>query len=130
MKPNPELLADRYGARKPANQKRFKVLAILGVAAMTVTAMWFGFANYSPISHQDISFRVMSELEIEVEFELSKPTDATVVCSLEALNNAFATVGYVELEFGPSEVTTNRHTVRILTTELAVTGLVDQCQLR
>lgn len=124
-----DLLASRYGQKAPANPKRLKFFAIFGVAGMTATAMWFGFANHSPFSHQDIGFRVISQWETEVDFELTKQADATVICSVEALNNAFATVGWVELEFGPSESTTNRHTVSVNTTELAVTGLVDECRL-
>lgn len=97
---------------------------------LTITAIWFGVANYSPVSYQNIGFRVISELQTEVDFELTKPVGATVVCSVEALNNAFATVGWVELEFGPSEFQTIRHTVSLNTTELAVTGLVDECNQR
>lgn len=97
---------------------------------LTITAMWFGFANYSPVSYQNIGFRVISEWQTEVDFELTKPTNATVVCSVETLNNAFATVGWVELEFGPNNSQTIRHTVTVNTTELAVTGLVDECNQR
>jgi hypothetical protein len=39
-------------------------------------------------------------------------------------------VGYVQVELGPSDFQTNRHTVSVNTTEMAVTGLVDECRLR
>lgn len=124
-----ELLSKRYGVRK-SNPKRNKVLAIIGVALMTVTAAWFGFANYSPLSYQDQGYRVVSEFRTEVDFELTKPKNQTAICSIQALNNQFAQVGWVELEFGPSEFTTLRHTVAVNTTEEAVTGLVHNCSLR
>jgi hypothetical protein len=92
--------------------------------------MWFGIANFSPVSHRDVGFRVISEWQTEVDFEVTKPTDATVICSIETLNNSYLTVGYIEVELGPSDFQTNRHTVSVNTTEMAVTGLVDECRLR
>jgi hypothetical protein len=130
MESNANLLETRYGQKPPRDPKSFRRFAIVGVTALTLTAMWFGIANYSPVSYQNIGFRVISELQTEVDFELTKPANATVVCSVEALNNAFATVGWIELEFGPSELQTIRHTVSLITTELAVTGLVDECNQR
>jgi type IV secretory pathway component VirB8 len=124
-----ELLSQRYGERK-SNPKRNIILAIIGVSTMTATAAWFGFANYSPLSYQDQGYRVISQYRTEVDFELTKPKDATAICSIQALNNQFAQVGWVELEFGPSEYTTLRHTVPLNTTEEAVTGLVHSCALR
>jgi hypothetical protein len=130
MESNADLLAQRYGQRPKRDPKQYRVVAIAGVVLMTMTAMWFGYANYSPVTHQDIGFRVISQWQVEVDFELSKPQDATVVCSIQALNNSYLAVGYLEVELGPSDFQTNRHTVSVNTTELAVTGLVDECRLR
>ena len=130
MEPNQDLLADRYGQKPAADPKRFRALAIIGVAIMTIVAMWFGIANFSPVSHRDVGFRVISQWQTEVDFEVTKPIDATVICSIEALNNSYLTVGYIEVELGPSDFQTNRHTVSVNTTEMAVTGLVDECRLR
>jgi hypothetical protein len=130
MESNADLLAQRYGHKPKRDPKQYRVVAIAGVVLMTVTAMWFGYANYSPVSHQDIGFRVISQWQVEVDFELTKPQDASVVCSIQALNNSYLAVGYLEVELGPSDFQTNRHTVSVNTTELAVTGLVDECRLR
>jgi len=124
-----ELLAKRYGV-KQSNPKRNKVLAIAGVAALTITAAWFSFSNYSPLSFQDLGYRVLSDTRVEVDFEVTRPEGADVVCSLEALNNQFAPVGWIELVIPGSDSTKVRNTVTINTTELAVTGLVDECRLR
>ena len=130
MEPNQKLLTDRYGQEPPRDPTQLRVFAIVGVALMTIVAMWFGIANFSPVSHRDVGFRVISQWQTEVEFEVTKPTDATVVCGIETLNNSYLTVGYVEVELGPSDFQTNRHTVSVNTTEMAVTGLVDECRLR
>jgi hypothetical protein len=125
-----ELLSERYGVRAQGSKKRNQVLALIAVIVMTLIAAWFGFANYSPVSHNDIGYRVLSDYRVEVDFELTKPRSETVRCSFQALNNQFAKVGWIELEFGPSDSDTLRHTISFSTTELAVTGLVDTCRLR
>lgn len=124
-----ELLSQRYGD-KPSNPKRTRVLTWVGVGLLTAIAAWFGFANYSPLSYQDIGFRVINDTTVEVDFEVTTPVGTVAICAIEALNNSFAQVGWVELMLPASEAETNRHTVTLTTTELAVTGLVDECRLR
>jgi hypothetical protein len=130
MTTNEELLAERYGAKKPNNPIRNRVLSILGVAGLVAMAGYFALANYSPVTSTDVGFRVLSDWRTEVDFELSKPAEAVVVCSFEALDNSFGVVGWAEYEFGPSETTTNRYTINLNTYSMAVTGLVDECRLR
>lgn len=124
-----ELLSQRYG-EKQSNPKRTRLLTVIGIALLTAIAAWFGFANYSPLSYQDIGFRVINNTTVEVDFEVTAPAGTVAICAIQALNNSFAQVGWVELILPASESSTNRHTVTLTTTELAVTGLVDECRLR
>ncbi len=124
------LLSERYGASRPKNAKRNRILSIVGVGAMVLLAAYFAMANYSPVVTTDVGFRVESEWRTEVDFELTMPSGSIAVCSFEALDNSFGVVGFSEFEFGPSESDTNRYTVPINTYTLAVTGLVDECALR
>lgn len=124
-----DLLAQRYGVKR-TNPKRNRTLAIIGVGLMTIIAAWFGYANHSPVSYQDLGYRVLNDTRVEVDFELNRPAGVDVVCSIEALNNQFAPVGWIELVIPASDTTTVRNTVTLNTTELAVTGLVDECRLR
>ena len=125
-----ELLAKRYGQKPKLDAKKFRPLAIAAVVLMSISALAISAMNYNPAQFKDIGFRVVSEWQTEIEFELTKPKEATAICSFEALNNSFLAVGYKEIEFGPSDFETNRHTVSLNTTELAVTGLVKDCSLR
>ena len=125
-----EILHERYGVSKGAGKTRNKVLGWAAVSLATLTAGLFGYLNWSPIGTTDISFRVVSPWQTEVEFEIEMPAGSVAVCGIEALNNSFTQVGYVELELGPFEATTTRHTVSLNTYQEAVTGLVDECQLR
>ena len=130
MSENSDLLATRYGVKTKQNSKRNRILAVLGVSVMVAIAGYFTIANYSPISTNDVGFRVVSQWQTEIDFEISKPTDSTAVCSFEALDNSFGVVGWAEFEFGPTDAETNRYTVTINTYKMAVTGLVDDCELR
>ena len=106
MSANEDLLAERYGAKRPSNPARNRVLSILGVTGLVAMAGYFAWANYSPVVSTDVGFRVISEWRTEVDFELSKPVDAAVVCSFEALDNSFGVVGCSEetLSFWKSRV--------------------------
>lgn len=124
-----DLLATRYGQKK-ARPGRFRWLAYGGVAAMTIGAVGLGLANWSPIQATTISFRVVSPWVTEVDFEIQMPPGSVAVCELEALNNAFAVVGYVKQSFGPFDQLITNQNVQINTYEQAVTGLVANCTLR
>ena len=123
------LLAERYGQKRTGNPKRNKIFGLAGVVGLTLGAAYFGYANYSPVKFVDFGYRVLSNTITEVDFEITKPTEATAMCEVEALNNSFAVVGYKEVSIGPSETQTTRHTVTVITTETAVTGLVSNCSL-
>ena len=124
-----DLLATRYGQKK-ARPGRFRWLAYGGVAAMTIGAVGLGLANWSPIQATTISFRVVSPWVTEVDFEIQMPPGSVAVCELEALNNAFAVVGYVKQSFGPFDQLITNQNVQINTYEEAVTGVVANCTLR
>ena len=126
---NQDILSSRYGVKR-SDPKRLRILALFGVAILVAITAYFALGNNQGFSYKDVGFSVVSEIETIVEIEITKPKDKTVICSIEALNGQFGTVGWKELEFGPSEFLTLRHTIRLNTTELAVTGLVDECRLR
>jgi hypothetical protein len=125
-----EILSERYGVNKSRQSGRNRALGWAAVGFATVVAGIFGYLNYSPIGTTDIGFRVISPWQTEVDFELQMPPGSVALCGIEALNNSFAQVGYVELELGPFDESTTRHTVAINTYQEAVTGLVDECSLR
>lgn len=100
------------------------MLGLVGLSA------YFTLANYSPITHKDIGFSIKDSKSLEVEFEITKPSSGTAICSLEALNEQFLQVGYKEIEIGAAQTDTVRLKVAMNTTELATTALVDECRLK
>ena len=108
---------------------RNRVLGWLGVALLTLLTFAYFLWTYNPVSQQNIGYRVLSDFEIEIDFEVTRPPGSSVKCELEALNNTFAVVGWKEFTFEASEKLTERFTVRLTTTQQAVTGVVRSCRL-
>jgi hypothetical protein len=125
-----DLLATRYGKQPKLSRTRWLAISVSGVALMVIGVLIASIANYNPVQSQDIGFSVKDATQVILDFEVSKPNDASVVCSVEALNQQFGQVGYKSIEIGPQETSTVRISVSINTTELATTALVDECRLK
>jgi hypothetical protein len=123
-------LATRYGKQPKLSRTRWLAISVSGVALMVIGVLIASIANYNPVQSQDIGFSVKDATQVILDFEVSKPSDASVVCSVEALNQQFGQVGYKSIEIGPQETNTVRISVSINTTELATTALVDECRLK
>lgn len=125
-----DLLAQRYGKRPKLSKRRWMWVAMSGISLMTLAVLFASIANYNPVQSQDIGFSVKSPSQVVLDFQVTKPTDATAVCTLEALNQQFGQIGYKTIEIGPQESAKVRLSVSINTTELATTALVDECRLK
>lgn len=125
-----DLLAQRYGKRAKLSKTRWIWISVVGIALMMVGVLFASIANYNPVQSQDVGFSVKDPTQVVLDFELTKPQDATAVCSVEALNEQFGQVGYKIIEIGPQETAKVRLSVSINTTELATTALVDECRLK
>lgn len=126
-----DLLAQRYGKKRPSAEasKRGRIFAVVGVLVLTALVGLFTLVTYNPLSYKDLSYKVESPLSVWVEFEVTAPVGKAVTCNIQALNNQFAVVGFKSVSLPASEQQVNQYSVRLNTTELAVTGLVDTCVL-
>ena len=126
-----DLLAKRYGKKIPdaKTKKRRSLFAIGGVLVFTALVGVFSLATYNPLSYKDLSYKIESELSVWVEFEVTAPLGTLVRCDVQALNNQFAVVGHKSVSLPASQEPVNTYSIRLNTTELAVTGLVDKCEL-
>ncbi len=125
-----ELLAARYGKRAKLSKTRWRWISAAGITLMAIGVLFASIANYNPVQSQDVGFSVKNPTQVILDFELTKPMEATAVCSVEALNEQFGQVGYKVIEIGPQETAKVRLSVSINTTELATTALVDECLLK
>jgi hypothetical protein len=120
----------RYGQDRLKNRDRVLAVTVASVAAVSflVWAIFVSIDNSSQISHRDIAYEVIDEYSTTVTFEVTREPGQAVSCDLTVLNQSFAVVGFLTVDVAPS---TSRSTVissTVLTTELGVSGLVDDCR--
>jgi hypothetical protein len=155
--PQAPSLAERYGREKPGARRvdpqhggdepwdedddirprpklsvGARIAVAVALAAGVAIAAWFTIVDTQrdPVTFTEFGFSVTSAEEVDVTFDVSMPPGTEAVCTVTALSKSYAEVGAVDVEVGPEEARTTRHTVTIATTELATTGIVDHCDLR
>ena len=130
---NPEApgLGTRYTPAVNPRTRRLKIAgAVAGITVGVAGAAYLSFGNPgSSVRGQEVSYSVKSPEMVEMTFNVAKPQDATVLCTLNALNTNYAQVGTKSVTIGPSDVGEAQFTVQIATTELAVTAVIESCEL-
>ncbi|GEL94919.1 DUF4307 domain-containing protein [Cellulomonas composti] len=119
--------AGRYGPersrRSPALIAAIAVAVVVGLVVVTWLAIG---AARDPVQWKDVGFVVHDAGSVEVTFEVTKASDATATCRVQALSQSYAEVGVVDVEVGPG-ARSQRVTTTVPTAELAVTGTVESC---
>lgn len=123
--------AGRYGPEPTARSARRGRLVVIAIAVLGLAvALWVAVNMATqPVSFKDVGFRIEGNQAVDVTFEVTKPREQTVRCTVTALSESYAEVGVRTVEVGPSDEATRRVTVTVPTTELAVTGTVESCVL-
>lgn len=109
-------------------------VAILASALIVLFVIWAidvtstNARKLEPITN---GYQVIDQNQIKVDFTLKQPSVMTSsgVCAVTALNQSFAIVGYREVQIKAGLKAGDPISVRLNTTELAVSGLVDSCWL-
>ena len=87
---------------------------IMGAAAEQVTAETFGF-------------KVVDDRTATITFDVTKPPETTVRCTVHAQDLKKALVGSAEIVVPPAAQRTTTHTATIKTTTRAVAAIVQSC---
>ncbi|WP_231384285.1 DUF4307 domain-containing protein [Cellulomonas sp. URHD0024] len=121
----------RYGPSPTASTHRRRRIGLVAAGAVGLcVAVWLALNVASqPVSWKDVGFHVQGPQAIDVTFEVTKPREDTVVCKVRALSEAYAEVGVRMVTVGPADEGTQRVTATVQTTELAVSGTVDRCDI-
>ena len=121
----------RYG-RTRGRRIRTRTIAIIAGAGVLLVAvawvLWVGlFGATASIETQDIGYTVVDSHTIDIRSQVSTDPGTTVSCSIQALNEKFAIVGWKVIEL-PAVTERNRvFTERVRTSEPAVSGLIGSC---
>ena len=122
--------AGRYGpAPRPGARRRTVAGLVAAGLVMTAVAVWLGLeAARSPVTWQDVGFRLDGASSVEVVYDVSRRDPAEPVrCRLQALDARFAQVGVLTVDVPPSQERTVRLRTDVATSEQAVTGVVETC---
>jgi hypothetical protein len=121
----------RYG-RTPGRRRRAVLLAIVVGAAVLVTVVvwviWVGlFTPNAAVQSEDVGSTPVDDSTIRVVSQISADPGAHVHCSVEALTEDFAVVGWKVVALPPTEHRVQRVTTTVRTTQRAVSGLIGSC---
>lgn len=123
----------RYG-RTPRSAGRTRLIAIIAAAAVAIVfvawVVWAGLGG-TPAQFQSVDqgYTIVSDGEIQVQYTFSTEPGTSASCAVQALNDTFAIVGWKVVDLPASDQHTRVLNETLLTTELAVTGLVHSCWL-
>jgi len=123
--------AGRYGPEPTARSRQRRRIGLVATALVGLAVIVWIALNVAgqPVSWKDVGFHVQGPQAIEVTFEVTKAKGATVTCQVKALSESYGEVGVRSVEVGPGDTASRRVTATVQTTELAVSGTVDRCDL-
>nr|WP_269439130.1 DUF4307 domain-containing protein [Arthrobacter sp. zg-Y820] len=79
------------------------------------------------VTFKDVGFSIPDSGSAVIDFQVTKDRDVTATCAVQALNDAYAVVGWKQITIGPAEEETTGQRVAIRTDSLGVTGGVNAC---
>ena len=127
------VLDARYG-RTRGRRIRARWVAIIAGAAVVVTVVawviWAGLLSpTASIETQDVGYHHIDPSTLGITSQVSTDPGTRVTCSVEALNEEFAIVGWKVVDLPPSPQRTRTIQETIRTSEPAVSGLIGSCWL-
>lgn len=128
MNESSDRLAERYG--KPIISPRAgKVIAIVAGLLLLAIVSFMGL-NYAdrPVSSDVLTYEHVASDRIAVEFTVSMDPGTEAVCSLQAMNEGRAQIGFVEATVPAQSQRHSSHRVEIATQGEAVSAEVLGCE--
>ncbi len=115
--------------RRSPSTRRWWVVGIVGVLAMSTLAVWWGLsATIGRVHWVNTGHEVVSDELVQVRFDLHRPVGRDVTCVLRAQDQYHATVGRTEVEVPAADVEGTRQVGEVRTSTRALTGFVDTCR--
>jgi hypothetical protein len=114
--------------RPAPGQLKWWVVGAVGILAGVALAIWFGLAaTLGQPSWQTLGYKVVSDQQVRVDFEVYRPGGTALTCTVEALARDFSPVGTSNVRVPASADETTNESVTLRTTSRAVTGQVRTC---
>ena len=122
-------MPSRASLPRPApGQLKWWGVGTVGILAGVALATWFGLsATLGQTSWQTLGYKVLSDQQVRVDFEVYRPGGRAITCTVEALARDFAPVGTSTVQVPASADETTTQSALLRTTSRAVTGQVKTC---
>lgn len=119
--------AGRYGSTRRTDRR-----LLLGGAAVAVLALvgflgWVAWHQGRQVSWQEVTFDATDPDRAGLTFQVTRPADRAVTCTVTALNRRHAVVGRQDVVVPPGGDRTVQLSARVRTAEPAVAAQVDRC---
>lgn len=105
---------------------RWWVVGGIGIAAAVAVIVWFGLASANALGADVTDYKVVSDSEMTLGYDVHRPDGAAVRCTVEAQDVRHGRVGMVTDLVPPGARSVHREVV-VRTSARAVTGVVASC---
>ena len=114
--------------RPAPGQLKWWVVGTVGILAGVGLAIWFGLsATLGQPSWDTLGYKVVSDQQVRVDFQVTRPGGRPITCTIEALARDFSPVGTSTVQVAASAAETTTESATLRTTSRAVTGQVKTC---
>jgi hypothetical protein len=116
----------RYGRRRGLTETQRYAAIVLALLLGTLVAYVVFRNSEQQVQGVEVDHQVISSTQVIVAYEVHKPASMTVTCVIRARNGAGAEVGRHVITI-PDHKSVVRGTYHLATSDLAVTGEVQEC---
>ncbi|MEW1954819.1 DUF4307 domain-containing protein [Terrabacter sp. NPDC080008] len=114
--------------RPAPGQLKWWVIGTVGILAGVALATWLGLsATLGQPSWDTLGYKVVSDQQVRVDFQVYRPGGTALTCTVEALAIDFSPVGTTTVQVPASTEETTKQSAMLRTTSRAVTGQVTHC---
>jgi len=101
---------------------------VLGCGLAVALIVWVNLSRAgAQVSATTTAFKVVDDTSVQVAFDVTKPRQLHVRCTIRAIDSHFAAVGSAEVDVPPAADPTTHHVGTVRTTTRAVSGVVQDC---
>lgn len=124
-----QMLDERYGRVRGPRARLWRWIGIAAAGAVTLGVIaWIALGNPAAgVSAEATGYRVVDARTVSLDFQVTAPVGAKVVCVLEADDTEHGVVGWRVVHLAAASGHTQSYTEQIPTVGLATTGLVNTC---
>jgi len=105
---------------------RWWIIGTIGISLAVGVIVWFALASANALRADVTSYRVVTDSQITVAYDVHRPDGAAVRCTVEAQDVRHGRVGTITDDV-PAGATSVNRVVTVRTSARAVVGVVQSC---